>query len=890
VIVGWLSGLVRHRAGRLAAVTAGVGTAVALLAAIGAFLVSSKATMTDRAIARVAVDWQVQVAAGADPAQVDGVLAARPGTRTTDVVGFARVPQLSAVTPAPGGGTSLQTTGAGQVLGLPSTYALDFPGQLRILAGTDTGVLVAQQTAANLHVGVGDAVAVARPGLPDAQLTVQGVVDLPQADTLFQAVGAPAGAQATAPPDNILLLPDGVWRQVFQPLAGSRPDLLSYQVHVGRDVALPPDPAAAFVAESGAARNTELTLTGAGIVGDNLAATLGAARADALYAQVLFLFLGLPGGVLAGLLTTAVAGAGRQRRQREQALLRTHGATHRQVLGLAAAEAGLVGVVGALTGLVLAALLGRVVFGSVAFGTTPASAAGWGALAALAGLVVAVATILLPAERAWRDGRVVAATALPAPFRPLWARLGLDLLALAVAALVIGATSGVGYALVLAPEGVAAISVDYWAFLGPALLWVGGGLLCWRLTDLLLRRAQRPLTAGLRPVAGPLAGVVAAGLGRSRVLVARAVVVLALAVAFAVSTAVFNATYEQQALVDARLTNGADVTVTEPPGVDVPPSAGSALAAVPGVRAVEPLQHRYAYVGADLQDLFGVRPTTIAAATSLQDSWFTGGTAAQMMARLAATPDGVLVSAETVTDYQLHLGDSVQLRVQTSSGGGPVTVGFHYVGVADEFPTAPKDSFLVANSAYIASVTGNDAVGAFLLDTGGRDDPAVTAAVARAAGPGATVTPLSAAVATIGSSLSAIDLHGLTVLELGFALAFGAAAAGLVLALGMTERRRTFAVIRALGARPRQAAAFVVGEAAVVVILGSVLGVLLGTATSRVLVAVLTGVFDPPPSSLAVPWGYLTGFAAAVLGSVVLACALAARWARRAGVSVLREG
>jgi putative ABC transport system permease protein len=190
----------------------------------------------------------------------------------------------------------------------------------------------------------------------------------------------------------------------------------------------------------------------------------------------------------------------------------------------------------------------------------------------------------------------------------------------------------------------------------------------------------------------------------------------------------------------------------------------------------------------------------------------------------------------------------------------------------------------------VASVTGNDSVGAFLLDTGGRDDPAVTAAVARVAGPGATVTPLSAAVATIGSSLSAIDLHGLTVLELGFAFAFGAAAGGLVLALGMTERRRTFAVIRALGARPRQAAVFVVGEAGVVVLLGVTFGLLLGAAMSRVLVAVLTGVFDPPPSSLAIPWGYLTGFGAAVLGSVVLACALVVGWVRGAGVALMREG
>jgi putative ABC transport system permease protein len=889
MITSWLSGLVRHRAGRLAAVATGVVTAVALLAAIGAFLVSSRATMTDRAVARVAVDWQVQVAAGADPAQVAAVVADSPGTRITDVVGFASVPQLAATTPVPGGGSTTQTTGAAQVLGLPPTYRSDFPGQLRTLTGSDTGVLVAQQTAANLHVGVGDVVSVARPGLPDAQVTVQGVVDLPQADTLFQTVGAPAGAQPTAPPDNVLLLSEQTWQQVFDPLAAGRPDLLGGQVHVARSAALPADPAAAFVAEGGAARNTEVKLAGAGTVGDNLAATLGAAREDALYAQILFLFLGLPGAVLAGLLTTAVAGAGRQRREREQALLRTRGATHRQALALATAEAAVVGIVGTLAGLALAALLGRLAFGSAAFGTSPTAAAGWAALAAGAGLAVSVATILLPAERAWRAGRVVAAGSLPAPRRPLWARLGLDVLALAGAAIIISATSRVGYSLVLAPEGVAAISVDYWAFLGPALLWTGGGLLCWRLIDLLLRRGRGPLTVALRPAAGPLAGVVAAGLGRSRALVTRGAVVLALAVAFAVSTAVFNATYQQQALVDARLTNGADVTVTEAPGARVAPSAGAALATVPGVRVVEPLQHRFAYVGADLQDMYGVRPRSVTSATSLQDSWFTGGTADQLMAKLAATPDGVLVSAETVTDYQLHLGDSLQLRVQNTAGGGPVTATFHYVGVANEFPTAPKDSFLVANADYLTQVTGNDSVAAFLVDAGGRGDPALIDALRQAAGPGATVTSLSEAVATIGSSLSAVDLHGLTALELGFAFALGAASGGLVLAVGMAERRRTFAVLRALGARPRQTAAFVVGEAAVVVVLGLGLGAVLGGALARVLVSVLSGVFDPPPSALAVPWTYLTLLAVAVVGSIAVACAVVLAWTRRASASSLRE-
>jgi putative ABC transport system permease protein len=887
----WLAGLVRRRSGRLVAAAVGALVAVALLASIGSFLGASRATMTQRAIARVAVDWQVQVSPGTAPGAVAAAIAARPGSGAIVPVAFAKLPALTATTPTADGGSTVQTTGSAQVLGLPEDYRATFPGQLRTLAGADGGVLVAQQTAANLHISVGDTVTLAMPGRPGVPLRVDGVVELPQADTLFQTVGAPAGAQPTAPPDNVVLLPAAVWHETFDPLAADRGDLLSTQLHVDRTATYPADPAAAYAAESGAARNTEAQLAGGGMVGDNLAATLDAAREDALYAQVLFLFLGLPGSVLAGLLTAAVAAAGAERRAREQALLRTRGATHRQALALAVGEALVVGIAGSAAGVGVAALLGRLLFGSAAFGATPTTAVLWGVLAAILGLGVAMATVVVPAERAWRVGRVVAAGALlPSARRPMWVRWGLDLVALVIAATIVWTTSRVGYALVLAPEGVATISVDYWAFLGPALLWIGGGLLAWRLTDLLLRRGRRLLTTGLRPLAGPLAPTVAAGLTRSRRLVTRGAVVLALSVAFAVSTGIFHATYSQQALVDARLTNGADVTVTEPPGAGVTADAAERLAGVPGVRHVEPIQHRFAYVGTDLQDLYGVRPGTVTAGAALQDSWFTGGSAQQLMDTLAHTADGVLVSAETVTDYQLHVGDPLVLRVRSSSQGTPATATFHFVGVVNEFPTAPRDSFLVANADYVASVTRDASVGYFLVDTGGHDADAVAERLAPVAGADATVTPLSTAVATIGSSLTAVDLSGLTVLELGFSVVLGAAAGGLVLVLGMTERRRTFAVVRALGATRRQMAAFVVGESVLVTVVGLVFGAVLGGVLARVLISVLTGVFDPPPSGVAVPWSFLLWLAVAIVASAGIGSALVLARAMTAPVATLREG
>ena len=359
--------------------------------------------------------------------------------------------------------------------------------------------------------------------------------------------------------------------------------------------------------------------------------------------------------------------------------------------------------------------------------------------------------------------------------------------------------------------------------------------------------------------------------------------------AFAASTAVFNSTYRQQANVDALLTNGADVTVTLPPAAAVKVDYQARLAAVPGVRHVEAMQHRFAYVGADLQDLFGIDPATIANATKLQNAFFKGGTVKQLMTKLAQRPDNVLVSAETVKDFQLVPGDLIRLRLRNNRTKQLVTVPFHYAGIGTEFPTAPKDSFLIANRGYVAARTGSSAVGAYLLDTGGASPSKVAARVKKIVGTTATVTDINATRRLVGSSLTAVDLAGLTRVELGFALALAAAASGLALWLGFAERRRTFAIAAALGAKRRQLGGFVWSEAGFVGIGGALLGAVGGWALSAMLVKVLTGVFDPPPAALAVPWSYLLVAALVTVVAIAIAAIAAIRTAGRPAIETLRD-
>jgi putative ABC transport system permease protein len=207
----------------------------------------------------------------------------------------------------------------------------------------------------------------------------------------------------------------------------------------------------------------------------------------------------------------------------------------------------------------------------------------------------------------------------------------------------------------------------------------------------------------------------------------------------------------------------------------------------------------------------------------------------------------------------------------------------------NEFPTAPKDSFFVANADYVAAKTHNDAVGTFLVDTGGTSTVAVADRMRDLLGTSAQVTDITHVRGIIASSLTAVDLAGLTKVELSFALVLVAAAGGLVLALGLAERRRSLAIAAALGANRRQLRSFITSEAAVVTLGGLIGGAAAGWALTQMLVKVLTGVFDPPPAHLAVPWVYLISVVLIGGAAMAAAAAVAMRMALQPAVEQLRE-
>ena len=877
----WYLGLLRKGAFRIWGTVLGVAISVALLVALVGFLNYSAATMTKRATSAVPIDWQVELVPSADPAPVAEAIRKAAAVTALDRVDYADTAGFQSST----GGT-VQTTGPGKAIAFAPGYLKDFPSEMKPLVGATSGILLAQQTAANLHARPGDTVTVKRVGLPPVDVKIDGVVELPDADALFQGVGLPPSAAPQAPPDNVLILPPDQWHSIFDAQTNTRPDSTRIQFHVRIDhTRLPAAPTAANNAVTHAANNLEARVAGKALVADNLGSRLSAVREDALYARVLFLFLGLPGVFLACVLTVSATAATSGRRRMEQSLLRMRGASIRQILGLAAGEAAMVGAAGTMAG------FGAAVLGALAAGNSNAGPGVWMILSAvLLGFALSLLAILLPAWTAARRSTVAAGRRAVDRVRPMvWERFFLDLLLIAAAGAFFWQSASGGYQIVLAPEGVAGTAVDYKAFIGPALFWVGAGLLSLRLVRLALRFRGSLLKAFIQPIAGNLTAIVAATLSRQSPRVAMGTAMLALAVAFAISTSIFNTTYNAQARVDAELTNGSDVTVF---GTSDHPAGAHLhqLAALPDAAAAVPMQHRYAYVGSDLQDMYGIEPTKLGRATTLSNAYVAGMTARDMLAKLENTPDGVLVSEETVNDFQLQLGDQINLRLVDKTDNQYHAIPFTFIGVAREFPTAPHDSFLVANASYIAAQTHDSAFEYVLMKAKGPSAALARQVSATLDGaPGLKVKDLADASHIIGSSLTAVNVKGLTTIELSFAIVLSAAASGLLLLLGFFERRRTFAILDALGASPRQMAAFVWSEGLFVLAGGVMIGAALGLAIAWMLVKLLSGVFDPPPEALSYPVVYLV-----MLGVLLAASTLGAIWvaARSSAVSkpeLLRE-
>ena len=858
---------------------------VALLGAMVLFIGNSLRTMTTTTVRSVPLDWQGPVGSASAAEHVAARVAKQTGVAAAEPV--ATAPFAGAQH------TSFAGTiraGAGFVVAVPPRYQSEF-NTFRMLYGSlkSDGVVLDQQLAATLQAGVGDTVLISpRAGAKPVPLKVTGIAVVSAGDTLFQPLIPLLGPTPTSPPADVAIMPFASFVKHFgsqlgtvAPSSASAASAatgtsgITYQVQAQvNPKILTGSPQHALGQETQLRNKIERSLPGQVQFVDNLEASLTGAAGDALYAEALYIMLAVPGALVGlGLAYLAALGAV-DRDARMLRLLRARGASRKKLLALAAIESAFVGLFAGIVGAGLAVLTVKWIIGGAL--STWAWAIGVcvvvGFLGSFAGRVAAGVGALREAQR---------------PHKPLWQRLYLDLVALAVSGLVWWLTARTGFSAVVNPDSNPTLSLSVYMFLAPALLWLGAALLLVRLRGTALAWVARR-AAGSR--ATSWRGFLLASAGRRGAAINRGLLVVGLLLAFGVNLGIFTATYDQQARIDAQLTVGGDVVVTAPAGAVAKGSLVSKIAQTPGVAGATPVDHSYAYVGPDLQDTFGIDAASFTQGSTLRDSYFLGATAREILSRLRSTPDGVVVSKETIADYSLSLGDLLRLRVLDHRTGGFRVVPFHVIGIVQEFPSAPKDSFMVTNLSYLQAVTHDP--GPNVVFASAKGDPVALAqrVQAQTRRYGTAVRNIRQQLAQTTSSITTVDLRGISRIEEVFAILLAAVAMALFVSVGLAERRLELATMAALGASLRQAAAFLWSEAALVLAAALGLAALLGWLLAEMLVAMLQHVFDPPPDHLAAPWAFLLGLAGAAILGGLAAALLAARGIDRFPLgAILRE-
>lgn len=787
-----------------------------------------------------------------------------------------------------------------RVLAVNSDY-LQHYGFIRLSTGgyNPGSVLLSPEAATALGVGSGQPLALAIPGrTTPLMLHVGGVADLSQADPLF-ASRSPDAQGEFAPVPNVIIVPLSAFENDILPAlradaASATPQLkgpafLELDIHVDK-AKLNSDPTVAAVFTQGLKRSIERVAPGQVAVIDNLSDTLNAARGDAILAKILFLFLGLPGVVLAAYLSRYSGSLLAQAQRRERATLRARGAQPRHLVSALTYTTALIAVLGAVFGLCMGAVAVLVMLGPAALRTASAESLVISALIAVgAGVATTALALYLPGRRALSRETNEERRELEVADTPFWLRLRLDVVLLATAALVWIITELAGGFKPTSAEGQS-VSLSFYTLLAPLLGWLGATLLGVRVLLLLGGRLSHRRPSGFR---GAASGILRRSVERRPLALASGVIAVGLAVAFGSSLALLVATYEAEKQADARFVVGGDVRVTPSIAAPVTAAFGTHLQ-VAGVTAVTPVaQTSSVVVGTDKRAMVAIEPASFARVATLTDAFFSGISSQAAIGALRDDRAAVLISTEMARTFNVQAGDQVRAQLQGPTGT-PVAVTFHAAGLFKDFPGFPQGIDLVGNLPFYQAITNSNRADFFLIRTADGSPSGVSQVAQALRSSGGSNPILVETTATAfnrdASSLTAVNMRGLGSLETLFAVLMSGIGIAIFVYGLLLQRRKEYVTMRALGMRFGQLRALVMGEASAVAICSLVIGGIVGTAMALMFVRVLTPLFTIPPDRLTFPVEELALLATLVLGGMGLSALLSARSLNRLSpMELLRE-
>jgi putative ABC transport system permease protein len=812
--------------------------------------------------------------------------------RIAEVPGVARAEQLSFVDLAPGAlrAGARRAAGAVRVFGFDDLYRRHDP-TIRIVSGSyrpGHGLLSAEAARA-LGVKPGDAVRVDVPGLRrPLSVPISGITDLLRARSLFYSRQGQQLEQFVYVPNTVVVEPEVFATAIVPAFQGatttvgdvvkSRP-ILEVDITVERE-RLDADPGTALAQTRAVAAAVTRIAPGQDELIDNVSNTLEVARDDARVAKRMFVFLGVPGALLAAILAAYAGGVLASALRREQAILRIRGANRRHLLRMHALRTLALAAVGSVIGLGLGLASTVAVLSADALARASTTSLVTSALLGAGGGFLATGAALYASGRRAINREISEERAQLASRPPAWRRLRLDIAVLAVVAVAEGIALRTG-----AFEGVAgsvyygrAVSLRMHLVIVPIGVWIAGLLLLARLVERGFSRLPLPSP----PRFGrPLWGVLFRSVRRRSWAATGGVIIVGLIVALGTSVAAFTASYNRAKAADARFVVGSDVRVTPSPTstVDHPPGYADTLE-VPGIQTATPVvfsllnavvQSRF---NEDAANMAAVDPATFGRVAALADTNFVDTTAAAAMDALARDPGGVFVGSELADLLALEPGDPVKVLFARGTKQQKLS-DMKVLGLFERLPGFPEGANVLANLQRQVRLIPSTNASFFLARTTDADPATLERAVtALRQGPGSVdalqIDTRATALDKDQSSLAALNIRGLLTLDSAYALAMAATAITVFVFGLLLQRRREYVTLRAQGMHAGEIRSLLIMEAGGVVVFGCLAGWLVGGGMAWFLVNVLRPLFVLRPPVVIPPAGIAT------LTALVLAVSLLA--------------
>lgn len=776
-------------------------------------------------------------------------------------------------------------------------YRANYPSIKILSGGIRPGeTLISAETARALAIGRGDAVTLTLPGnAAPLTLRVSGITDLSLAKPLFESRQAGSLESFQYVPYTLVVGNDIFQRQIApafeEAAAGQGTQVNSLPVEeldilLDRSI-LNADPATAVSETRSIATAVLGTASGQDYLIDNISNTLAVAEGDAAIAKRMFAFLGLPGAILAAILTAYAGTLLAASQRRENALLRVRGADRRHLLYLLALRTFTIAGLGSLLGTALGfasvlVLLGRSVLLAASTGALVQSAA----IGAVGGMLVTAFALYVPGRRLITQEIRQELAVIPRRAISAWRRFHLTLVVL------VGAVVAQLVALRLGAFDVSPGSVYAGQSVSLPLQLLGPPIVAWLAGTLLIAFVLQDVTARTASTRDPksfkrlLPSVLWRSITRRLGAMTGGVVTAGLVVGLGAALVSFTTVYDHAKVADARFLAGSDIRLTPNPtsGIAHPTSLASGFR-VGGVDAATAVVYSRenavltSSFNEDVATLAAIDPDVFSRVANLQDSWFVDRSAGQMMDALQKRPDGVLVNAALAEGLKLASGD--EAKVLFGRGTDQQTrKTVRVLGLFTQFPGAPEGTDIVSNLDYYQRVTGLMGADFYLLSTADRTSSGLDRAVQSLSalsgfGRKFDVQTSATTLSKDQSSLTALNVRGLLQLDSFYTFLMAAAATAMFVFGLLMQRRREYVTLRAQGLQSWEVRRLVLAESSISAALGAGIGMVVGVAIASQFILVLRPIFTlPPPLEIPVP--ELAILAALVLGATVLSSASAA--------------